>query len=273
MPLNTIAILAGAGELPALGARAAREQGRNIVAIRVVDAAADELSRHAAQYRHIPITRYGDVLAALAEAGVRDVYLMGKLPKTVVHVEELDAAARRVLSTVTERGDHAIIAALVRDMAAQGFTVRSQMELLEPYLVPVGFAAGRALSPREQADVRYGFEVACLLADRTDAGQTVVVKEGVVLALEAAEGTDETIRRGGRLGGPGAVVVKAKGRRPIDFELPAVGHHTIDAMADVGASVLAMEARRMLLVDAEGAAARAEELGIALATVERSETE
>lgn len=271
--MNTIAILAGTGELPVLGARAAREQGRDVVVIQVVESAEDELPRYATQCRYIPIVRYGDVLAALAEADVRHVYLMGKLPKTVVHVENLDAAARRVLSTVTERGDHAIIAALIKDMAAHGFTVRSQLELLAPYLLPSGFAAGRALTPREEADVRYGFEVACLLADRTDAGQTVVVKEGVVLALEAAEGTDETIRRGGRLGGPGVVVVKAKGRRPIDFELPAVGHHTIDAMAEVGAAVLAMEANRMLLVDPEGVAARAEELGMALMTVERSETE
>lgn len=269
--MKTIGIIAAAGELPALGAQAAREKGWDVVAVCIVDEASEELANYVRVCQHIPFTRYGDVMAALAAEGVRDVYLMGKLPKTVVHVQELDDAARRVLSSVTERGDHALLSALVRDMAERGLVVRSQVELLEPYLAPAGFEAGRQLTEREQADVRYGFQVASLLADQTDVGQTVVVKEGVVLALEAAEGTDETIRRGGRLGGPGSVVVKAKGRRPIDFELPAIGHDTIDAIVDAGASVLALEAERILLLDAPGIAARAEELGIALVAVERSE--
>src|SRR5690606_4351809 len=85
----------------------------------------------------------------------------------------------------------------------RGLTVRSQLELLGDYVARPGWAAGRELTERERADVDYGLEIASLLAERVDAGQTVVVKEGVVLALEAAEGTDETIRRGGRLGGRG----------------------------------------------------------------------
>lgn len=267
--MKTIGIIAGAGALPALGAQAARERGWDVVAIRVVDGAA-KLDGYARSCRDISFTRYSDVLAALTAEGVRDVYLMGKLPKTAVHVPDFDEAALRVLGRVCKRGDHALLAALVQDMAERGFVVRSQTELLAPYLAPAGFAAGRPLTEREWADVRYGFEIASLLADRTDAGQTVVVKEGVVLALEAAEGTDETIRRGGRLGGPGVVVVKAKGRRPIDFELPAVGDDTVDALVEAGAAVLAIQARRVLLLDAARIAARARQAGIGIVAVERS---
>lgn len=268
--MKTVGIIAGAGQLPALGAQAAREQGWHVVAVRVVADAAAELAQHAQVCRDIEFTRYGDVLAVLAEAGVQDVFLMGKLPKTAVHAAGLDEAARRVLSRVALRGDHALLAAIVQDMAEQGFVVRPQTELLAPFLAPKGFAAGRALTEREWSDVRYGLEIASLLAEKADAGQTVVVKEGVVLALEAAEGTDETIRRGGRLGGPGTVVVKVKGRRPLDFELPAVGHNTVDALLEAGAAVLALEAERVLLLDAAGLAHRAEQAGMAIVTVERS---
>ena len=110
--------------------------------------------------------------------------------------------------------------------------------------------------------------MARLLADEVDAGQTVVVKNGVVLAIEGAEGTDEAIRRGGRLGGPGAIVVKVKGRHGLAFELPAVGEETIAALAEARAGVLAVEGdRTLLLLDPETVRRQAEELGIALVAV------
>lgn len=271
MSVRTIGIVAGLGQLPTLGARAARERGWDAVVVSVAGGARPELAAEAVSFEECTLGEYGRILAAFTARGVRDVYVLGKLPKSAIARGTYDDAARRVLATVAERGDHAIIEAFVKDMGRHGLTVHSQLDLLQRYLLPAGFAAGRALTDRERRDVHYGLEVACLLADGADAGQTVVVKDGVVLALEAAEGTDETIRRGGRLGGPGAVVVKVKGRRSIDFELPAVGHATIDAMAEVGAAVLGLEAERMLLIDAEGVAARVRELGMALVAVERSE--
>lgn len=150
-------------------------------------------------------------------------------------------------------------------------TVRSQLDLLQPYIVPVGFAAGREPSAEQLQDVAYGRKVARWLTDRVDAGQTVVVKDRVVLALEAAEGTDATIRRGGELGGAGAVVVKVKGSRNDPHDLPVVGLTTIAAMQDVGASVLAVEAERTLLLDKEAVITRAREAGISVVAVEGTE--
>lgn len=268
--MKTVGIVAGAGRLPALALRAAAHKGWKAAVVSVAGGPRPELAAEAASYEEIPLGQYGRVLAALTARGVRDVYLLGKLPKAAVANGGFDEAAQRVLARVARRGDHAVIEAFVQDMAGRGLTVRSQLELLGDYVARPGWAAGRELTERERADVDYGLEIASLLAERVDAGQTVVVKEGVVLALEAAEGTDETIRRGGRLGGPGAVVVKVKGRRPADLELPAVGHDTVDAMAEAGAGVLAVEAGRVLLVDPEGMAARARELGMAFIAVERS---
>src|SRR5690606_35929255 len=142
------------------------------------------------------------LVGALLEAGVSDLYVMRKLPKTLVYRHAVDRAARGVLPPRARQGDHADIAALVADPGRRGRPRRPRWGRSPHYVVPPGFAAGRPLTAQEEADVRYGYRVARRLADEVDAGQTVVVKDGIVLAIEAAEGTDATIRRGGRLGGP-----------------------------------------------------------------------
>lgn len=265
---KTIGIIAGLGELPALGARAARERGWDVVVVSVTHERDEDLAAYAVSYHDISLGDYGRVVAVLTDAGVHDVYVLGRLPKTLIHGGALDDSAMRVLSRLGERGDHALIEAFVNDMAARGLVVRSQLDLLGHCVVPAGFSVGPTPSPEEWRDVRHGYKVACWLTDRIDAGQTVVVKKGMVLALEAAEGTDETIRRGGRLGGPGTVVVKVKGARDDAHDLPVIGPATVAAMVDAGASVLAFEAGRTLLLDRDKIVSRAREKGIALIAVE-----
>lgn len=271
--MTTIGIMAGAGCMPALGVRSAAEQGQNVFVIEIGAEPNPHLAGpDGAAAWHIPIWQYEQVIETFVANGVRDVYMLGKLPGTLVNSAQLDEAAQAVLAQVAERGEHAVIAAFVADMARRGLHVRSQVELFRPYFVPVGFAAGRAPTEAEWRDVRFGYEVARALADKTDAGQTVVVKGGVVLALEAVEGTDAAIRRGGQLGGPGAIVVKAKGVRDIDFELPAVGPETVAALEEVGAAVMALEAERMLLLERDTVVRQAEGAGIAVVAVQEAKT-
>lgn len=268
--MKTVGILAGAGNMPLYGIRSAVAQGLDVYVVDIGPEPNSQLDFYKRERSHIPIWRYEQVVDALLSRGIHEVYILGKLPATMIYNSHLDEAARRVLDGMRERGDHAIIAAFVADMARRGLRVCSQVDLFRPYFVPAGFAAGRPLTKQEAQDVRFGYEVACALADKTDAGQTVVVKNGVVLALEAVEGTDEAIRRGGRLGGPGAVVVKAKGTRELAFELPAVGPETLAALQDVGAAVLALEAERMLLLEQDDVIPQAKAAGIALVAVKGS---
>jgi len=281
--VKTIGIIAGAGRVPIAGVRAARARGWRVFAVPVagdsVPPAAHQappaddplcmaLAEAGAECQPMAAAGYARIVTAMLERGVQELYVMGKVPKTFLYSDRLDGSAREVLAAGTGRGDHALIEAFVADLARRGLTVRPQWELLAEFIVPTGFAAGRPLTPREEADARYGYRVARLLADEVDAGQTVVVKNGVVLAIEAAEGTDEAIRRGGRLGGPGAIVVKVKGRHGLAFELPAVGEETIAALAEARAGVLAVEGdRTLLLLDPETVRRQAEELGIALVAV------
>lgn len=271
--MKTIGIVAGLGQLPVLGARAARGRGWDVVVVSVSGDHRAELAAEAASYHDIALGEYGRIVAAFTERGVRDVYVLGKLPKTIIYSGAVDEAASRVLLELPERGDHAVIEAFLRDMGRRGLTVCSQLDLLHRYIVPSGFVAGRQPSPEQWQDVAYGRKVARWLTDRIDAGQTVVVKNRVVLALEAAEGTDATIRRGGGLGGAGTVVVKVKGSRTDPHDLPVIGLTTLASMEDVGAAVLAVEAERTLLLDREAVVARAREAGISFVAVEGNEDE
>lgn len=284
--MKTVGIIAGAGQVPVAGVRAARARGWRVLAVPVageatpmavdVAPAPDDpqcraLAAAGAECRPMAVSQYADIVATMVKEGVKDLYVMGKLPKTLVYSDDLDEAAREVVASRTGQGDHALIGAFVADLDRRGLTVRPQWELLSDHMVPRGFAAGRPLTAQEKADVRYGYRVARLLADEVDAGQTVVVKDGIVLAIEAAEGTDATIRRGGRLGGPGAVVVKVKGRHGLAYEVPAVGEDTLAAVRDAQAAVLAMEAGRTLLLEPGALHEQARKLGVAVVAVTEDE--
>jgi DUF1009 family protein len=137
-------------------------------------------------------------------------------------------------------------------------------------LAPDGHLAGPKLQPEQQKDVALGIEVAARLGE-VDVGQTVVVKGGNVLAVEAAEGTDEALRRGGKLGGAGAVVVKlCKPGQDERFDLPAIGLSTLAVMHECGARVLAVEAGKSVVLDAVPLVEHAGKLGITVVGVRRS---
>lgn len=267
--MKPVAIMAGAGMMPVLGAAGARAQGREVFIVDIGPEANELLEPAGEGHCRIPIWRYGEVMDALRERGVTDVYILGKVPATLIADERLDGAARAVLARAGKKTEHEVIAAFVQDMAERGLAVRSQVELLRPLLAPRGLAVGaERLTPSHWQDVAFGRDVACALAEHVNAGQTAVVKGGLVLALEAVEGTDAAIRRGGALGGPGAIVVKVKGRRDSDFDLPVVGPDTMRAVADIGAAALAVEAERVFLLEREAIAALAEEAGVAFVAVE-----
>jgi UDP-2,3-diacylglucosamine hydrolase len=148
-----------------------------------------------------------------------------------------------------------------------GIEVLDQRPFLSSWMMDAGTLTSRAPSEAEWEEIRAGFSLARQIAGFR-IGQTVVRSHGVTLAVEAAEGTDETIRRGAKLAGRGAVVIKAvAGEHDFRFDIPTVGPTTLEAMAECGATVLAVDAGKMLLVDREAALGVAERAGIALVAV------
>ena len=254
--------MAGAGVLPGRAAAEAARQGWRVVALAFDEAAG--LDAHAERVVPSAITDIQEVLRTLAAERVQAAVFVGKFWKQRVfdEVGEADEAGRRLA-----RGglsDDALAGMVVATLAGMGIEVLDQRPFLSPWMMGPGTVTSREPSPAEWDEIRAGFSLARRLAEH-GIGQTVVRSRGVTLAVEAAEGTDETIRRGARLAGRGAVVVKAVAAgHDFRFDIPTVGPATLAAMAEGGATALAVDGDKVLLVDGEEAIRIADRSGIAV---------
>ena len=257
-----LGLIAGGGRLPTVLAAAARAHGHRLVAI-VVERAALEAAVPADVVYEAEPGEIHRIMEILHGEGVRRVVLAGRVSRARL-VGEGDAGFRARLDNLDDRGDQTVFREVFVDLLGRGgITVGSPLEFVSHLLVAEGALTRRTPSADEWEDIRAGVRLARGIAT-LDLGQTVVVKRGVVLAVEAAEGTDETIRRGGRFA---RGVVAAKVARPDQderFDLPTAGLGTIQALAEVGGSVLAMEAGRTLLLDRPECLEVADRAGIAV---------
>jgi hypothetical protein len=208
----------------------------------------------------------GAALAFLHRAGVRDAVMAGKVPKQQLLSGrlELDERAREIFSGLPDLRDASVLGALAGALEAEGFRLRPQAEWVPELLAPEGVLGRVHPTPSQWGDLSFGWPIARALA-AWDIGQTIVVQDRTVLAVESIEGTDETIRRGGRLGRLGLCIVKvARPEQDPRFDLPTIGPATLAAAAEAGAQVLAVEARRTLVLDREALVRHANQVGIAL---------
>lgn len=261
---EVVAVIAGAGRLPVLLAQAARARGHPVVAITVEGDGSGLAGVADASYR----AGFGEVrrlIEILAAHGARRVLFAGRVSRARL-VGEGDDSFRERLQRSPDRGDQAVFQQVVDMLAAAGITVGSPLEFVGHLRADAGVLTRREPTGAEWDDARVGLRVARAVA-ALDLGQTVVLRHGVVLAVEAAEGTDETIRRGAGFV-PGVVVAKAaRPHQDERFDLPAVGLQTIETMAAGRAAVLAVEAGRTLVLDREACVALAERTGIAIVSV------
>lgn len=259
---ETLGLIAGGGRLPLLLADTARARGYRVVVVGVERAPHDPPLPADASFE-AGAGEMDRVVEFLLTEGARRVLLAGRVSRARL-IGEGDAAFRAGLDHLTDRGDQIVFRQVVVDLFARaGITVASPLEFVSHLLVPEGPLARRLPSADEWEDVRAGFRLARAVAT-LDVGQTVVVKRGVILAVEAAEGTDETIRRGGRLAGGIVVVKAARADQDERFDVPAAGLGTILALADAGGSVLALEASRTLLLDRPESLEAADRAGVAV---------
>jgi hypothetical protein len=169
-----------------------------------------------------------------------------------------------VLARLAFQNTDSLIGGVADALAREGITLLPSTAFLEDQLASVGPMTSRRPSRDERRDVEYGETVARALAGM-DLGQTAVVKDRAAVALEAMEGTDETIRRAGRIAGPGATVVKvSKPSQDMRFDVPVVGEGTLEAMAEAGARTLAVDAGRTLMIERPAFLARAERQEVAV---------
>ena len=249
-PLHILGIIAGNGVYPRLLADAARKAGvKKIISAAFTDETDPVLVQHVDLIEWMRVGQLNRLLKFFNEHKVHHAIMAGQIaPKNLFDLRP-DWKALLLLGKLKERNAESIFAAIANELTRIDVELLPATTFLEDCLVPAGLIAGAKLSRREEEDVDLGWKIAKEIA-RLDIGQTVMVKNGTVVVVEAFEGTNEAIRRGGALAREGAVIVKvAKPNQDMRFDVPVIGRETISVAAEAKIRVIALEAGRTLLLE------------------------
>jgi DUF1009 family protein len=266
-----LGLIAGQGELPRVVSAEASKKGYTVIGISLKPPADDSLKNYVDDFYHVRIGQFGRLITLLKKKSVSDIVLAGKVPKNLLYKNKRylvpDGRALRLLFSLKDRSDDTIMTAIVNELEDEGFRIHNTTSFTKDLLCPERVLTRRKPSKSELQDIQFGWKMAKKMG-QLDIGQTVVVKDLAVMAVEAIEGTDEAILRGGHLAESGAVVLKvSKPRQDMRFDVPVVGRGTLRSMKKAKAGVLAIEANKTIIVDIEKFIEAADEAGIAVAGV------
>ena len=267
--MEKVGLLAGVGRLPVEVAKAARAKGYEVCCVKLLPQCDEELDSCTAVCEDISIAKLDKIFKFLKKHEVKNVTMIGKVTKELLFAKKVlpDFRMMKVLMSLPDRKDDTIMMMFVRELAKAGIQAFDQTALIRRLMPHRGVITKREPTAEERKDMEFGFRMAKEIG-RLDVGQTAVVKNMAVMALEAIEGTDACIHRGGQLARGGAVVAKvAKPQQDDRFDVPTVGLATIQSMVDVGATALAIEADKTLLVEREEMLALAEANNITIAAI------
>ncbi len=263
--LNALGIIAGGGAYPLLLAESARKSGVQLIVVAAFTGETNpKLAERVDVIEWMRVGQLARMLSFFSGAGVRQCIMAGQIAPHNLFNLRPDWKTLLLLARLKRRNAESIFGAIADELSAVGIELLPAVTFLEESVAKSGLIAGRPLSRREEADVAFGFGIAREVS-RLDIGQTVVVRNGTVLAIEAFEGTNEAVKRGGALGRRGAVMVKvAKPKQDMRFDVPVIGRETIRVAAEAKIRVVAVESDKTLLL--EGAAVRSavERSGISL---------
>lgn len=262
---QTLAIIAGNGTYPLAMARAARAAGVGRLAVAAFHNETDPaLAPLVDEVEWLRVGQLGKLLGFLHKSGATHAVMSGQIhPRNLFDLRP-DLKALVVLAKLKRRNAESIFGAIADEMRAIGVELLPATTFMEEHLAPAGLLAGPRLKPREEDDVRYGFHIAKESA-RLDIGQTVVVKNGTVLAVEAFEGTNAALKRGGELGRKDAIMVKvSKPNQDFRFDVPVIGPLTLDAAREARIRAIGVEAGKTLLLEKEKLVALAEQHRISI---------
>jgi DUF1009 family protein len=250
---EALGLIAGGGVFPLMVADAARDKGLRVVAVAHEGETDPLLAEKVDEIAWIKLGQLGHLLKVLKKAGVTKTVMAGTINKKKMFENvRPDLRGLTLMSKLAIFHDDDILRAVAGELQREGIHIVSSAEHLPELLAPRGNLTRRKPNQEEREDVEFGWKIAKELG-RLDIGQCVVVRRKTVLAMEAIEGTNETILRGGKLAKEKAVVVKvSKPNQDMRFDVPAVGPDTIEVMAQVKASVLAIEAGKTLIFDKLG---------------------
>ena len=265
-----LGLIAGQGVFPLEVARMARRRGLRVACVALRDQTRPEIADEVEQITWIHPGEVNAGLAAFREASVREVVMAGKVTKSDLFQNpealRMDERASGLLSGLSDQKDDTILGRLADFLETVGLHLLPQYALTPELLVGEGVLSATAPDAEQEADIAFGFPIAKTLGD-LDIGQTVVVKDRAVLAVEAIEGTDATIRRAGAIASGACVVKVAKPSQDPRFDVPTIGPDTIAVLAEAKVAVLAFEAGATVVLERDVVVREADAHGIAIVGV------
>ncbi len=267
---ETWALIAGNGRFPFLVLESARSQGIQMVVVAIKEEAFPELERVAPRLHWVSLGDLGSTIDLLKKERVTHAVMAGQVKHNKIFSSiKPDWRMAKLLMSLATKNTDSLIGAVAKVLEEEGVQLVDSTAFLKPLLPAPGVLTRRAPDASESADIEYGREIARQIAG-LDLGQTVVIRNRACVAIEAMEGTDETIERAARIaGGQRLVVVKvSKPKQDMRFDVPVVGLPTMDVMKRANATALAIDAGRTLLMDREAMLAAANAAGIAIQAFE-----
>ena len=249
-----IGLIAGQGEFPLLFAKAASSMKKEVVLFGAQGYSDKRIESFVKEIHYVPLGGLGFLAELLRKTQVKEVVLAGHIPKKEIYNPSFrpDPTTKSFIESAANKGDDHLLRAFQVFLKVKcGVSVLDSRLFLKDVLAPKGLFTRRRPSASETEDLKFGWKIAKGIG-KMDIGQTVVVKHGVVLAVEALEGTDQAIRRGGELGGGETVVVKvAKPNQDLRFDLPCVGLETLESLKAVSSKVIGVESGKTILLSKE----------------------
>lgn len=259
-----IGLIAGYGRFPLLYAQNLKAQGYRIFCAAIREETDPAVAEVADECRWLRLGQLGKLIDAFRQAGVDEAVMAGKVHKTRIYQLRPDMRAVRLMARAPDYKDDTLLGAVADELERHGIRLVSSIAHAGELLPGPGTLTQRAPTGEERGDIDFGWDLAKAVAG-LDVGQSVVIKNRAVMAVEAIEGTDAAIARGGELGGGGVTVVKvAKPSQDVRFDVPTVGTDTVSVMAEAGATCLALEAGMTLVLDREEVVAAADAAGISI---------
>ena len=274
-PTPKLGIIAGNGRFPFLVLDAARAQGFEVVVAAIKEETSPEIESRGATVHWLSLGELSKLIETFHREGVTRAVMAGQVKhKQIFSSIRPDWRLAKLLLSLDLRNTDALLGAVAKVLADEGIVLENSTALLEPLLARAGVLTKRAPSPQERKNIAHGREVAHALG-LYDIGQTVVIAESACVAVEAMEGTDETIERAGRIMAsldPGrsvldralTVVKIAKPKQDMRFDVPVIGVKTIEVMQKAGATCLAVDTGKCLLMDGNAVVQAADAAGLAI---------
>lgn len=266
--MSRIGLLAGCGRFPQYFAQAAKKSGYEVIAVAINNETSKEIENLVDHVEWFNIGSLQGMIDVFVKAGLDKMVMAGGVTKTTMFTNiQPDARFLKVLSKVKNNNDDALLRQLCEEFESDGIHVCDSTTFLSVLLPEKGVMTKRQPTEMEKKDIEYGHKIAKEIAG-LDIGQTVVVKDRVILAVEAIEGTDKAIARGGMLGNGDITVVKvARPKQDMRYDIPTVGMETIRSLVNAKAKCLAFEEGKTLFLDRDAVIKAADEAGICIVVI------